>query len=460
MISHHFLAAIGTCIMGISTANLSAAAFGDENWSGIGDILNGGPLPRLTAGVSAVETDGSGNLYIGGKFTMAGGVFATNIAKWNGSSWSALGSGMGYSNSFPEVHALTVSGKVLYAGGYFTTAGGNAANYIAKWNGSSWSALGSGVDFIVYALAMSGSNVYAGGDFASAGGNAANYIAKWNGSSWSSLGSGVNGIVYALLVSGTNLYAGGDFTMAGGNEANYIARWDGSSWSPVGSGMGGGRFGDVEALAMLGSDLYAGGSFDTAGGVSATNIAKWNGSSWSALGSGICGPDDDEDYFGGWVSALAVSDGALYAGGHFSTAGGMSVANIAKWNGNSWSALGSGTGGFGLNPPVWALAVESNNLYAGGYFWTVAGKPSQNLVKARIGSIAQSVALTNSTPTIQFSGVTGYQYEVQRATNLTSPITWTIITSSPLSPAPNGSFKFVDTNAPSGQTFYRTRELP
>ena len=28
----------------------------------------------------------------------------------------------------------------------FTTAGGVAANYIAKWNGSAWSALGSGMD--------------------------------------------------------------------------------------------------------------------------------------------------------------------------------------------------------------------------------------------------------------------------------------------------------------------------
>jgi len=38
--------------------------------------------------------DGSGNLYIGGGFVVVGNVIANNIAKWNGSSWSALGSGM------------------------------------------------------------------------------------------------------------------------------------------------------------------------------------------------------------------------------------------------------------------------------------------------------------------------------------------------------------------------------
>src|SRR5947209_1828210 len=78
----------------------------------------------------------------------AGGIAANYIAKWNGSSWSALGSGMG-GQSCPYVGALAVSGTDLYAGGNFETAGGTAANSIAKWNGSSWSALGSGVDIFV-----------------------------------------------------------------------------------------------------------------------------------------------------------------------------------------------------------------------------------------------------------------------------------------------------------------------
>src|SRR5688572_4693940 len=65
-----------------------------------------------------------------GFFTTAGDRPANYIAKWDGATWSALGSGMG-GNDLPPVSALAVLGSDLYAGGYFTTAGGSPANYIA-----------------------------------------------------------------------------------------------------------------------------------------------------------------------------------------------------------------------------------------------------------------------------------------------------------------------------------------
>src|SRR5258705_4589223 len=115
-----------------------------------------------------------------------------------------------------DVSALALSGSDLYAGGYFSTAGGSAANSIAKWNGSSWSALGSGVGggypYHVSALAVSGNNLYAGGLFTMAGASAATNIAKWNGSSWSALGSGMNSYVYALAVSGSDMYRSEEHT--------------------------------------------------------------------------------------------------------------------------------------------------------------------------------------------------------------------------------------------------------
>ncbi|MBP7951227.1 MAG: hypothetical protein KA004_16370, partial [Verrucomicrobiales bacterium] len=79
------------------------------------------------------------------------------------------------------VEALAVSGSDLYAGGNFTTAGGTSANRIAKWNGSAWSALGSGVNDRVHDLAAdSNDHLFVGGRFLAAGTTFSPYIAQAN----------------------------------------------------------------------------------------------------------------------------------------------------------------------------------------------------------------------------------------------------------------------------------------
>src|SRR6185436_15833401 len=222
------------------------------------------------------------------------------VSRWNGTSWQLVGGGTG-----PFVRALATyddgSGPALFAGGHLTKAQSALVNHIAKWNGASWSGFpNSWVDGDVRALAShddgSGPALFAGGLFSSAGGVAANKIARWNGTSWTPLGSGMTGntSVNALAVyddgGGPALYAGGSFTSAGGVPASCIAKWDGASWSALGSGMTGGlSTTSVSALTVFddgsGPALYAGGNFTSAGGVAASRIARWDGSSWSALGS-------------------------------------------------------------------------------------------------------------------------------------------------------------------------------
>jgi hypothetical protein len=163
------------------------------------------------------------NIFAGGAFTNAGGVAVSNIAKWDGSEWSTVGSGLIYSGV--DALAFDPAGN-LYAGGGFSKAGDVNVHFIAKWNGSSWSPLGSGTYFIPAALACDSSgNLYAAGGVSPAGGGNVNYIATWNGTVWSPLGSGVNSYVLALAVDNLdNLYAGGQFTVAGTNTITpYIA---------------------------------------------------------------------------------------------------------------------------------------------------------------------------------------------------------------------------------------------
>jgi hypothetical protein len=104
-----------------------------------------------------------------------------------------------------RVVEIAVSGDDVYAGGVFTSAGGVPANHIAKWNGTSWSALGNGINNPVTAIAVIGNEVYAASYnvvWSSGGPWVENYVSKWNGANWSALGGGMNGIVDALAVSG------------------------------------------------------------------------------------------------------------------------------------------------------------------------------------------------------------------------------------------------------------------
>ncbi len=345
--------------------------FSDANWVSMGGLAG------TDGTVYAAVVDAGGNLYIGGSFTFAGDFRANSIARWNGSTWSALGSGVKQNANQGSVNALAIYGADLVVGGYFNTAGGTAARNLARWDGNAWSPLGLGMDGGVSALAVRGTALYAGGSFTvvtNAGPTPVrvNQIAKWDGTAWSPLGSGLNGGVSALVVSGADLYAGGGFTYAtnAGSTSvsvNRIAKWDGSAWSALGLGMDSG----VRALAVSGTDLYAGGDFTGP----ANKVAKWDGSAWSALGTGVMHAYGTPGF--PHVKALAVSGPDLYVGGDFTWAGQNGAGNIARWNGYGWSTLSTGTD-YSYRP-VCALAVVGTNLYAGGEFGSAGGVSAQNV---------------------------------------------------------------------------------
>ena len=363
---------------GMSVNNI--ARWNGASWSALGSGENNG----VNGAVQALGIIGN-DLYVGGGFSVAGGllgsggILATNIAKWNGASWSTLGSGEANGVStgqFTSVHGIAVSGSSIFIAGDFTKAAGQDAYYVVKWS-NGFSELGgeilNGLNGDVYAIAVLGDDVYVGGTFTTAGGMIVNHIARWDGFAWWPLGAGptkgVNGDVLALVVSGNDLYVGGAFNMAGENIAVGIAKWDGSNWSAFNNGSGFGVDGGVHGIAVVGSDVYVGGFFASASGVSAKNIAKWNGTNWSALGSGIT-----DILFGqGTVYSVKAIGTDVYAGGNFDRAGGLPANGIARWDGANWHPLGSGVSGSGIPGQVYAMDVTGSDLYVGGTFENAGG---------------------------------------------------------------------------------------
>jgi hypothetical protein len=239
-------------------------------WNSLGSGLNKWGFNN------ALAVDKSGNVYAGGIFDTAGGIAVKHIAKWDGNKWSNLESGVCVSSGkIADISAFAFDGKGnLFVGGAFDSAGGMFAKNIAQWNGTSWSTLGRGTDDCVYALVADRlGNLYAGGRFTYAGGKPANHIAQWNGSNWSALSLGTDSVIYSLsLDSVGNLYAGGNFIFTGTDSVRFIAKWNGARWSKLGSGVSD----VVTSLVASDSTLYVGGGFSYVGDKFSPFIAKVN----------------------------------------------------------------------------------------------------------------------------------------------------------------------------------------
>lgn len=344
------------------------ARWSGSAWSRLGSGISNGPS---AARVDALATVPDGSVAAAGFFSTAGGVSASNIARWNGSTWSPLAAGM---NSSVSTLTMMPSGDLL-VGGAFWYAGDVQAYHVARWAGGTWCALGAGMDNWVHSLAtLSNGDVVAGGHFSRTGGIAAEAIASWNGWKWSPLGQGLSNGQFATYVRGIDecpngdIIAVGDFTVSGTTTVNHVARWDGAAWQPLGSGVTCSGCTLVAVAALPNGNVIVGGNFDSIGGVAASNIAHWNGSAWSALGAGV----------NGQVRALiATPGGNVIAGGSFSTAGGLPANHIARWNG-AWSPVGLGTESF--NFTVCSLTLADNGDVIAG---TDAAPPTGNINVAR-----------------------------------------------------------------------------
>jgi hypothetical protein len=357
-----------------------------NTWSNVGG--SGFSKTSGSPDVYALAVDGSGNVYAAGDFTAVNTTPVMNVAKWNGSTWSALGSGLGTTSN--QVHALVWQGTKLIAGGNFTSHK-NIAFWDTALSSPSWTTLGGGTDNDVIALAADSSFIYAGGAFRNVYYGATtvpvHYIAQWTWSSggyWQDMNGGFDGPDVDALAVGPDgkVYAGGRFSQSGTTNTSNLARWNSGNWEAVHSTsiINEGVNGNVYALAFSGQDMWVAGGFQSGGSYSADYLIKFNLDDQQWITPGGNAPN-------GQINAVLVRYPNIYYGGAFTYAGGIQINGVARYNmpTNTWSALGSGLSGYsGLfydGPVVNALAIYANSLYVGGNFQGAGGVTVHNLAR-------------------------------------------------------------------------------
>ncbi|WP_376692411.1 Kelch repeat-containing protein [Wenzhouxiangella sp. EGI_FJ10409] len=379
-----------------------------EAFQSLGSGVHNGLSAARVAALAVFE----GDVYAGGSFIQAGDQPANNVARWDGNQWHSLGrddqNGVGGFAISLGVYAFAVSGSDLYVGGKFSEAGGEPANQIARWDGGQWQALessgengvsGTGTRHGVFSLAVSGDDVYVGGSFTGAGDQLANHVARWDGKQWHALEGGdrngvSGGYVAALAVSDDGVYVGGGFEQVAGKQVNRVARWDGSRWHALDSGGETGVSGEaVSSLVILDGNVFVGGQFTQAGDQPAGNVARWDGDQWHALTdngrNGVSGPSVFDYPTMAVATTMAVVDGVVYVGGSFAEAGDQPASGVARWDGTQWLAPGNGAQK-GVSRMVFALAASGREVYVGGRF-NLAGDRLANHVAHWDGSQWQAL---------------------------------------------------------------------
>jgi trimeric autotransporter adhesin len=328
------LVLIAICLFGVKSSL-------GQQWTAMGAGLGSG-----SDSVKTIAVNPAGEIY-------AGGTFAGYIKKYNASAgtWETLGSGVN-----GPVYSMAFKNNELFVGGSFTMAGGVTVNNFAKCvvPGNTWSDLGGGFNGIVNCVYISpGGVVYAGGKFTTSGNGSTTLtrIAKLVSTTWTALGTGVSANVRAITehtIGGiTYLFAGTDAT------ANPIYKFDGvSTWNTV-PGLSGGK---VNALASYSGYLYAGGDFSTP----SRAASRFDGTTWSTIITTFSGSHVIYAYF--------VRQSHLYIAGNFTNLGvGGQASYVGRITGPTVPIQAVLTAN-SLNGEVYALHNQSGKVIAGGKF--------------------------------------------------------------------------------------------
>jgi trimeric autotransporter adhesin len=317
-----------------------------RRWDGHSFVPVASGLVGPSSGLYVLD-DGGGSCLYHRTTTLSGVIY---MRRWCGGLWEELPSGM-------HVNPAPLSGTYIEPR-FSTTRPGIAGLYafmldysvspamhqVTRWTGQGWEILGgTGAGNGLFAMAEfdtpEGPNLLVSGGFLDFAGIPTRGLARWDGQQWHAMDApeGASTMITWDDGTGPSLYIG--FT--GHTElpplsVEGIARWTGTGWVSVGGGLyqalsGTGGVRDLKVFDDgTGPALFVLGRFDRAGGpggIPALNIAKWDGQTWHALGAGV----------GGFPNYLAIADDgrgpSLFVDGNFSFCGGGQSRNICQWVG-------------------------------------------------------------------------------------------------------------------------------
>jgi hypothetical protein len=269
-----------------------------------------------------------------------------------------------------RVDAILFLNGTIYIGGKFTSVrpagspagtGEVARNHLAAFDASTGGLLpwNPGASAAVYALAGTGNTVYIGGTFAKLGASTRSRI----GAVDATTGAVLSGFKPKMDAAVNSIAVGGAFTTANGIARASLAAFDASTgalsttWAPAAGGNSSTTPTVTSVrLAPAGGLVYVGGGFTTIDGASQNHIAALQ------VSNGAPSPSFTHHLGYGVVDLAVDSTGVFIAG----AGGGGNFANLNPTTGAvAWQG--------GTNGNVQAIAVLDGEVYIGGHYTNYCG---------------------------------------------------------------------------------------
>jgi hypothetical protein len=226
-------------------------------------------------------------------------------AVWDGLKWDSLQGGLtryphqpplGDPNEAGEFAYKIVrfQNKIYFGGSFYWVNGKN------QYNMGVWDCISKKWDYPIAQppngpivdFKVRNNTLYACGQFTKFGNTTCKYVAKFDGSSWQAVGDFTQfennsqgpAQMNSIEVYNNEVFVGGAFDDQTDTPKN-LAKYDGTNWVNVGTGIRQGGVNSVWCLQEHNGKLYIGGRFDKTTEIPGQCLVAWNGSAYEAVNS-------------------------------------------------------------------------------------------------------------------------------------------------------------------------------